>query len=92
MRDREQLKQVASEFDKRANTHSGLGMVLIVFDEIERVQRPTHMAIVIKGVKAMDAVRMMREQADAIERAERGEERSRIITPGGPVILKSSKH
>lgn len=91
MRDREQLKQIATEFDKRAGTHAGLGMILVVFDDIERFRRDTNTAIVLKGVKAEDAIRMMREMADTIERAERGEEKSRIILPGGPQILKSSK-
>jgi hypothetical protein len=81
------LNDIAKQFERRAQQHPGLGMILLVFDDTERVRRSTHISIVIHGAKPEDAVRMMREMADNIDQVERD---SPIIQAPGPLVLKSS--
>jgi hypothetical protein len=82
MRTRDELRQIAGEFVLRASSRPGLGMFLIVFDAKGPSDR--HITMALHGISEHEAVRMLREQADNLQKIAKEKEEaqdSMIIKP-----------
>ncbi len=72
-RTRAELRVITLKMEEFIRQFPGLGLVGIVFDAVSRVpERPTNMMIF--GIKEDEAVRMLRDHTDLLERVAKGEQ------------------
>ncbi len=67
-RSMEELRKIAEEFHRRVNAKPWLGAIMLFFDSPRALAQPP-VTVVLHGISDREAIRMMREQADIIERS-----------------------